>query len=116
MRLFVYGTLKRGFRNVGLMAGQTYVGPVVTAPRYRLYDLGDHPGLVEDGNGRAVRGEVWEVTAEGLARVDEFEASDEGEFRRGEIELADGSAAQAYFYNRDVTGRPDLGVEYTRRG
>ena len=72
--LFVYGTLKRGFANHHLMAGQDFIGEGVTLPHYRVLDLGPHPGLIADeANGLAVKGELWAVSDECLARLDEFE-------------------------------------------
>jgi gamma-glutamylaminecyclotransferase len=112
VRLFLYGTLKRGGSNHRLMAGQRYVGPAATAPLYRLFDLGPFPGLIEDGAGRSVRGELWDVTPECLGALDRFEGIDVGLFRRGAIELADGKQVQGYFYIGSGDGYPDIGEEY----
>jgi gamma-glutamylaminecyclotransferase len=72
--LFVYGTLKRGERNHRLLADQRLVGEATTAPKYRVYDLGPYPGLVhDDGNGLAVKGEVYAVSECALAELDDFE-------------------------------------------
>lgn len=72
--LFVYGTLKRGQCNHGLLAGQQFLGEAVTEPGYRLVDLGAYPGLVRDeAGGRAVGGELWAVTPSCLAELDAFE-------------------------------------------
>jgi gamma-glutamylaminecyclotransferase len=111
-RLFLYGTLKHGGSNHRRMVGQGYVGPAATAPRYRLFDLGPFPGLVDAAGGVSVRGELWEVTPECLAALDQFEGIDVGLFRRGEIELADGTRVQGYFFTEDVNGHRDIGEEY----
>lgn len=72
--LFVYGTLKRGERANRLLAGQTYLGPATTAPRYRLVDLGDHPGMIPDAAaGLSVTGELWEVSECCLDELDDYE-------------------------------------------
>src|SRR5262249_53161627 len=72
--LFLYGTLKRGCRNHHLVAGQEFLGPARTLPRYRLYDSGLYPCLVEDTmQGCAIAGELWRVEADALERLDEFE-------------------------------------------
>ncbi len=100
-RLFVYGTLKRGERNHRLLADQRFVGPAVTAPRYRVIDLGPHPGLVMDAvHGLAVVGEVWDVSDCALAELDDFEGIPDP-FARQPIELNDGSA-EAYFWVRSI--------------
>ena len=97
--LFVYGTLKRGGVNFALIRDQRFVGEAVTAPRYRVYDLGPYPGLVrDDAYGLAVAGELWEVSACALGELDDFE-TDADEFARGPVEVAgvDGPV-EAYFY------------------
>jgi gamma-glutamylcyclotransferase (GGCT)/AIG2-like uncharacterized protein YtfP len=107
--LFFYGTLKRGGRNHHFLAGQTFLGEAHTLPRYRLYDLGPHPALVEAEHGAVVRGEVWAVDAATLARLDEFEGVPDW-FDRRPIQLADAPAgAEAYFYRGDVTSGRDCG-------
>ena len=40
LNLFVYGTLKRGFRNHRLLERQQFIREAVTLPRYRLFDRG----------------------------------------------------------------------------
>lgn len=99
-RLFVYGTLKRGGRNVHLMAGAECFGPVETAPRYAIIDLGAHPGLVSGE--LAVRGELWLVPADTLARLDAFEEIPYP-FDRRTVLLSDGSLADAYFWLGEAT-------------
>jgi len=106
--LFVYGTLKRGFSNHAVLAGQEFVGEACTLPRYRLLDHGPHPSLVEAvGAGRSIRGEIWNVDHATLARLDVFEQVDHL-FSRREIALVDNSTTvYAYFYRGDVTGLPE---------
>jgi gamma-glutamylaminecyclotransferase len=100
--LFVYGTLKRGLVNHHLLADQEYLGDVSTEPRYRVIDLGPHPGLVVDPvNGLAVRGELWEVDSRCLAALDEFEEV-AGAFVRVLVALPGREDAFAYFWNRAV--------------
>jgi gamma-glutamylaminecyclotransferase len=102
--LFVYGTLKRGQRNHGFLAGQEFVAEAPTLPRYRLYVCGGSPCLVDDAvRGMAVQGEVWRVDDDALARMDELEEVPTLYTRRA-IGLADfAGPVAAYFYNGDVT-------------
>ncbi|HUR57967.1 MAG TPA: gamma-glutamylcyclotransferase family protein [Opitutaceae bacterium] len=87
--LFFYGTLKRGCCNHGQLAGQAFVGEARTLPGFRLYDLGGYPGLVADANDReGVTGEVWSIDAVALKRLDRFEGTHEGLYRREPIALA----------------------------
>ena len=56
--IFVYGTLKRGQRNHNFLSDHEFLGDAQTEARYRLYDTGRHPALVDDPeNGVGVRGE-----------------------------------------------------------
>ncbi len=95
MRVFVYGSLKRGARHHAEMATARFVRVARTAPRYALVEAGEYPGLVADGDTR-VRGEVFEVDAELLVALDAFEEVPEL-YVRGEVELDDGERALAYF-------------------
>jgi gamma-glutamylcyclotransferase (GGCT)/AIG2-like uncharacterized protein YtfP len=116
--VFVYGTLKRGGSNQHYLAGQTLVGPATLRAGHALYSLGDYPGLVADPreNG-AVTGEIWRVSPEALAALDELEGLREGLYARVPAPLAtrpaglsdqEATGVQMYVYLRNVTGRPRL--------
>ena len=110
--LFVYGTLKRGCRNHRQMAGQRFVDHARTAPGFRLVDLGGYPGIVPDPAGGGVEGEVWEVEGEAMVKLDAFEGTDSGLYRRAPIALLEPFAhrtVEAYFPAGDVQGRPAVG-------
>ncbi len=108
--VFVYGTLKRGHRNHDLLVGQEFLHEARTVPRYRLYDCGSYPCLVEDPErGVAVHGEIWRVDEESLAALDELEEVPDV-FVRQEVALeASPAPVVAYFYRGDVTGFIDCG-------
>jgi gamma-glutamylcyclotransferase (GGCT)/AIG2-like uncharacterized protein YtfP len=91
-RLFVYGSLKRGFHNHSALAGAELVSECRTAPHYRLFDLGAYPALCE-GGASSITGELYLVPLALFVRLDEFEGP---EYRRASIALADGSSAEAY--------------------
>ena len=110
MLLFVYGTLKRGERNHRLLAGQRFVGPAVTAPGFRLFDLGPYPGVVRAAGG-LVRGELFDVFVRCREELDEFEGVPTL-FDRTTIELADGTTAAAYLYARPVPPDAPSGEEW----
>ena len=111
--LFVYGTLKTGQANNGMLAGQEFVGPARTLPLYRLHGLGWHPGLVRDAvAGMAVAGELWTVDVPTLAVLDEYEGVRHW-FRRDQIAVADVVGdVQAYFYNHAVPDDAPSGAEW----
>jgi gamma-glutamylaminecyclotransferase len=111
MLLFVYGTLKRGQRNHRLLADQRFVGPAVTAPCFRLYDLGPYPGMAFDESGGAVRGELFAVSDCCVGELDDFEGVPDL-FTRERIELADGTTAWAYLYARRIPEGTPSGEEW----
>jgi len=70
--IFVYGTMKRGFPNHRLLADARYLGTASTVERYALYvDMfpGVHPGDAVS----PIRGELFEVGADDLRRLDALE-------------------------------------------
>jgi gamma-glutamylcyclotransferase (GGCT)/AIG2-like uncharacterized protein YtfP len=113
--LFVYGTLKRGLRNHNFLLGQDFLGEAQTALRYRLYDRGSFPCMVENPRqGVAVRGELWRVDEAAIPRLDEFEEVPDL-FSRREIHVVGFSAPVfAYLYQRDIAGMEDCGDSWPK--
>jgi gamma-glutamylcyclotransferase (GGCT)/AIG2-like uncharacterized protein YtfP len=109
-RVFVYGTLKRQQAQNHLLDGQLFVREARTLPRCRLYDTGRYPCLVEDRqHGLSVRGEVWEVDAATLQKLDAYEGVPHLYTRR-QIALEDfPGPVLAYFFTGDVSLFPDCG-------
>jgi gamma-glutamylcyclotransferase (GGCT)/AIG2-like uncharacterized protein YtfP len=71
-QVFVYGTLRRGERNHGLLAGSRRVREQAWVTG-TLHETGfDYPALVLSGAGR-VYGEIYAVSGETLASLDELE-------------------------------------------
>jgi len=74
--IFVYGTLKEGFANFHVNTGRRIGGVYVTRDRFPLYIVGDYriPWLVDrPGDGTHIVGQLFEVDAAGLARMDRLE-------------------------------------------
>lgn len=94
-RVFVYGSLKRGFRHHDQMAGARFLGEARTAARYTLVIAGEYPALVEGGT-TAVSGEVFAVDDHQLAALDAFEEVP-GVYVRAPLELGGGERVLAYF-------------------
>lgn len=92
VRLFVYGSLKCGQKHHRQLRGAPLLASVATAPRYVLLNLGAYPALFDGAE--VVHGELYAVESDTLTLIDEFEGE---AYRRAEVELADGSRAQAYF-------------------
>jgi gamma-glutamylaminecyclotransferase len=115
-RLFVYGTLKRGFSRSETLTGQRFLGVARTVAAYRLYDCGAYPGLVEDPQGAEITGELWEVDVPSLARLDDVEGVSQNLYRRGTVRLQatvdSYETAESYFYQRSVQGLRDCGSSW----
>ena len=90
--LAVNGTLMRGLALNGnlLRAGARFVREAKTAPRYRLYSIGDvHPAMLRSSDGgAAVSLELWEIPAQGLAAILQSEPAG---LCIGKVALADGA-------------------------
>lgn len=121
--IFSYGTLKRGFPNHYLMQqlmdqnAAVFLGPYCTHESYPLvcgpYNI---PYLINlPGSGNRVKGELYSVSTQGLARLDELEGTRFGHYERLPIRLAEGGRegndgngavsvaaveAEGYFLNR----------------
>jgi gamma-glutamylcyclotransferase (GGCT)/AIG2-like uncharacterized protein YtfP len=107
--LFIYGTLMPGLRLEAQMHGARFVGPAQVPGR--LVDVGRFPGLLL-GDGQ-VTGEVYEVDAAHLARLDVVEGLVPGDreasqYWREEVMVLSGplqgQPVQTYVYNRPVDG------------
>lgn len=69
VQVFVYGTLKRGFRLNHFMEGEFICNAL--AHNYKLVGLGVYPGMVlADTYDSSVLGEVWEIDRNTLSKLD----------------------------------------------
>lgn len=71
-KLFVYGTLRRGCGNHRLLDGSEYHG-IAVLDGYRMVSLGGFPAIYRGEKGDTVTGEVYEVDAATLRRLDSLE-------------------------------------------
>jgi gamma-glutamylcyclotransferase (GGCT)/AIG2-like uncharacterized protein YtfP len=107
--LFIYGTLMPGLRLEAQMHSARFMGPAQVPGR--LVDVGRFPGLLL-GDGQ-VTGEVYEVDAAHLARLDVVEGLVSGDreasqYWREEVMVLSGplqgQQVQTYVYNRPTDG------------
>ena len=113
MKLFIYGTLKRGHSRAGAMEGQRFLGDARTASKYRMFDSGEYPGLVEADDGVSIKGELWEVDQACLDVLDELEGTSINLFRRATVELQpphENDQTLAYFYRGNTSRLTDYGT------
>ena len=71
-RVFVYGTLKSGFRNHYFLESCELLGGAATVSTYKMIENG-FPVILPDPGGRPLAGEIYEVDDETLARLDQLE-------------------------------------------
>jgi gamma-glutamylcyclotransferase (GGCT)/AIG2-like uncharacterized protein YtfP len=120
-RLFVYGTLMRGFDHPMARLLSTHADFLGSATcRGRLYLVQHYPGLLlSDASSDLVYGELFRLRApdELLREFDMYEACGEGfpeptEYLRGliDVTLADGTGEKAwtYVYNWPVADLPRI--------
>ena len=71
--VFVYGTLRAGESNHGLLESSEYLGSCQTASQFALFDLGPYPAVIRGT--KAIVGEVYCVdipTMKNLDRLEEY--------------------------------------------
>ena len=114
-RLFVYGTLKRGFCRASFLDAERLVGVDRTVPDYRLFDCGSYPALVRAETaraGRSIHGEIWEISEHCLRILDKVEGSPRL-YCREPVRLVSGVEAEAYFYRRATNRLKECGDCWT---
>jgi len=103
IRVFVYGTLKKGRYNHYLLQGATYLGRTVIHGKFTMCNLTHYPGVVRasdsDDSRRPILGEVYLVSEEELAALDLLEGHP-AYFRREKI-LTPWKNAWMYFLPAD---------------
>jgi gamma-glutamylcyclotransferase (GGCT)/AIG2-like uncharacterized protein YtfP len=103
-RIFVYGTLLRGFGNYRRLLEKqaTFITEAETPPTYTLLHLGGFPGLIAEGT-TAVKGEVFEFDSDGVLQGLDWLEGHPTFYTRTPIKLADGTDAETYILN--LTGK-----------
>jgi gamma-glutamylcyclotransferase (GGCT)/AIG2-like uncharacterized protein YtfP len=97
--VFVYGTLMKGELHHTSIQHARFVRTAETQPAYDLVQIDYYPAMLPGGQ-VAIRGELYEVDDETLARLDELEEVPHY-YERQVITLADGSEAQTYVMPRE---------------
>jgi allophanate hydrolase len=85
--------------------GGRFLRQAVTVPEYRLFALGNRPGLVRVGAGAAVQGEVWAMPA---ASIGPLLAQVAPPLGFGTVDLADGPTLGFLAEDAGVTGARDI--------
>jgi gamma-glutamylcyclotransferase (GGCT)/AIG2-like uncharacterized protein YtfP len=74
INIFVYGSLKRGFRNHHFLATSRFIGTGTTRPDFDLLDLGYFPAAIKPGT-FAIQGELFGVDRHTLQNLDRLEGN-----------------------------------------
>lgn len=77
MKIFVYGTLRKGERNAGLLENATCIAEQCWRDG-ELYDTGYGYPAMKNSQGTRVYGELYTVTEDALQRLDQLEGYIEG--------------------------------------
>ena len=132
-QLFVYGSLRSGFRSTAYEYISRYFSFIGDAKvKGRLYDMGSYPAGLPADDGAFIIGELYGIKDEAefswaMAQLDDYEGvnveSDEVQlFRRELTDVYIGDKTNTswiYWYNGDVSDKPaiesgDL-IEYLKR-
>jgi len=109
--VFVYGTLKQGFCRHHAIADQIFLGVAVTEPAYRLFDLGEYPGLIAEAAGKSIGGELYRVNEKCLQKLDVVEGVSDGLYSRQTVRLLppwSDQQAVTYIYEQSVSGYQEI--------
>lgn len=97
-KVFVYGSLKKGFGNSYLLDNSKYLGRAMTKDQdWFMFSMGGFPGVVRGNHSNAnyLDGEVYVVDDDALRNLDALEGN--GSFyTREEIPLQNGTTAWMY--------------------
>lgn len=111
MKVFVYGTLKRGHGNNGLMetAGAKFICETTTKDEYYLVSYGipyvvkdnkEYPRGIRRHKGK-IKGELYDVPDKNIDILDDLEGHPNW-YKRELIELENGEKAWIYFMDLDL--------------
>lgn len=121
-KLFVYGSLRSGFRNPVYQYLTKYfhlMGEAVV--KGKLYDLGDYPAAEPTGEDKFISGELYCINnplefSWAIGQLDDYEGlnTEEGEkplYKREQViayQKGEPHTAWIYWYNGDITGKPEI--------
>lgn len=106
-KIFVYGSLRYGGRLNHIMKRYArFLRQAKTKKEFSLISLGAFPALISGGNTEVV-GEIYEMTDQVLAYLDQIEQHPDG-YTRTKIKLSDNSLVEAYLFNHEVDGCEEI--------
>lgn len=102
-KVFVYGTLKKGYGNHSLLREAKFIGEALTLKRFRLFDVG-FPYAVPSQRGARLKGEVYEVNSPEIMKALDWLEGYPSHYKRQVImvELENGQKIEAWIYVVDT--------------
>ncbi len=78
MKVFVYGSLKRGFGNNTVLGDSPFLSEGMLYGNFAMFSLGSFPGVIKSKSHKGpIHGEVFEVDSQTLSRLDMLEGYNE---------------------------------------
>ena len=104
MKVFVYGTLKKGFSNHQTLDRSSghFIAECETVAKFTMVNVGHFPGVIP-GDSYTIKGEVYEVDS--LNYLDMLEGFPHL-YVREEVLLANGDIAWIYLFNEEAEHLP----------
>ncbi len=114
LKIFVYGTLKRGYCNHNFIKSSQFIGNAYIKG-YDLYDLKDYPAIIKSTDDECiVYGEVYQISEQTLQLIDQLE--DEGDLynRVQTVANVDGQdiLVSTYQYAQDISAYQKIGESW----
>tara|TARA_Y100001973_G_C5156014_1_gene310794 strand:- start:737 stop:1126 length:390 start_codon:yes stop_codon:yes gene_type:complete len=81
-KLFVYGTLKKGYSNHSIIQKTTYIGDFISIDRFDLSGY-SFPKIYPNDQGKRIKGEIYDLYEQDFIATDMLEGN--GSFYRREI-------------------------------
>ena len=115
MKLFVYGSLKRGKHNHDCLRGSKFLGSAFIRNGYNMY-VSFLPYLVKEKGGQGVVGELYEINESTLRLCDHLEGHPLL-YTRTVVWVTDASSgeeieAYTYLYNHPISSKLEPRREY----
>ena len=105
-KVFVYGTLKRGFGNNVLLKNSKFIGEAETVNRMTMLSLGGFPMVVGTYGTSTIKGEVYEVDDDTLRNLDSLEGNPNFYMRKTINVVVNGDTIKAVTYLKGKHYRP----------
>ncbi len=104
--LFVYGTLKQGFRNHDVLQGARLLAPEASIEGLRMYQARSYPYAAPANRAWRIFGEIYAVSDEVLDDLDILEGHPEHYQRKRRTAVcADGRRIAVWVYIASVRGK-----------